>query len=159
MSSWLEQLERELDARLSAFLRNNPVQDNLFSEQHLKDRAGALQRQRQQLQGEAKQQRQQLLQLADDVRAWRSRVDRARTAGAADLAERAEQHLASLMTQGRALWADLEDLGRRFTEVEHQLETLHQQQQTPNPSTLEKDWALFEAEQELEQLRRNAGLT
>ena len=44
MSSWLEQLERELDARLSAFLRNNPVQEDLFSEQHLKDRAAALQR-------------------------------------------------------------------------------------------------------------------
>ena len=65
MSSWLEQWERELDARLSAFLRNNPVQENLFSEQHLKDRAAALQRQRQQLQGEAKQQRQQLLRLGD----------------------------------------------------------------------------------------------
>ena len=76
MSSWLEQLERELDARLSAFLRNNPVQEHLFSEQHLKDRAAALQRQRQQLQGEAKQQRQQLLRLAEDVRAWRSRVER-----------------------------------------------------------------------------------
>jgi len=159
MSSWLEQLERELDARLSAFLRNNPVQDNLFSEQHLKDRAGALQRQRQQLQSEAKQQRQQLLRLADDVRGWRSRVDRARAAGADDLAKRAEQHLSSLMNQGRALWADLEDLGRRFNEVERQLDELVQQRQTPSPSTLEKDWALFEAEQELEQLRRDAGLT
>ena len=159
MSSWLEQLERELDARLSAFLRNNPVQENLFSEQHLKDRASALQRQRQQLQSEAKQQRQQLLRLAEDVRAWRSRIDRARAVGAADLAERAEQHLTSLMNQGRALWADLEDLGRRFSEVERQLEELRQQQQTPNPSTLEKDWALFEAEQELQQLRRDAGLT
>ena len=158
MSSWLEQLERELDARLSAFLRNNPVQDHLFNEQHLKDRAIALQRQRQQLQSEAKQQRQQLLQLAEDVRAWRSRVDRAKGAGAADLAMRAEQHLASLMNQGRALWADLEDLGRRFNEVEGQLEQLRRQQQTPSPSTLEKDWALFEAEQELEQLRRDAGL-
>ena len=159
MSSWLEQLERELDARLSAFLRNNPVQDNLFSEQHLKDRAAALQRQRQQLQSEAKQQRQQLLRLADDVRGWRSRVDRARAAGADDLAKRAEQHLSSLMNQGRALWADLEDLGRRFNEVERQLDELVQQRQTPSPSTLEKDWALFEAEQELEQLRRDAGLT
>ena len=158
MSSWLEQLERELDARLSAFLRNNPVQDNLFSEQHLKDRAGALQRQRQQLQSEAKQQRQQLLRLADDVRGWRSRVDRARAAGADDLAKRAEQHLSSLMNQGRALWADLEDLGRRFNEVERQLDELVQQRQTPSPSTLEKDWALFEAEQELEQLRRDTGL-
>ena len=152
-------MERELDARLSAFLRNNPVQDNLFSEQHLKDRAGALQRQRQQLQSEAKQQRQQLLRLADDVRGWRSRVDRARAAGADDLAKRAEQHLSSLMNQGRALWADLEDLGRRFNEVERQLDELVQQRQTPSPSTLEKDWALFEAEQELEQLRRDAGLT
>ena len=159
MSSWLEQLERELDARLSAFLRNNPVQDNLFSEQHLRDRAGALQRQRQQLQSEAKQQRQQLLRLADDVRGWRSRVDRARAAGADDLAKRAEQHLSSLMNQGRALWADLEDLGRRFNEVERQLDELVQQRQTPSPSTLEKDWALFEAEQELEKLRRNAGLS
>ena len=159
MSSWLEQLERELDARLSAFLRNNPVQDTLFSEQHLRDRAGALQRQRQQLQSEAKQQRQQLLRLADDVRGWRSRVDRARAAGADDLAKRAEQHLSSLMNQGRALWADLEDLGRRFNEVERQLDELVQQRQTPSPSTLEKDWALFEAEQELEQLRRDAGLT
>ena len=159
MSSWLEQLERELDARLSAFLRNTPVQDNLFSEQHLKDRAGALQRQRQQLQSEAKQQRQQLLSLAEDVRAWRNRVDRAKAAGANDLAERAAQHLSSLMSQGRALWADLEDLGRRFTEVEQQLKDLHQQRQTPSPSTLEKDWALFEAEQELEQLRRESGLT
>ena len=159
MSSWLEQLERELDERLSAFLRNNPVQDNLFSEQHLRDRAGALQRQRQQLQSEAKQQRQQLLRLADDVRGWRSRVDRARAAGADDLAKRAEQHLSSLMNQGRALWADLEDLGRRFNEVERQLDELVQQRQTPSPSTLEKDWALFEAEQELQQLRRDAGLT
>ena len=93
------------------------------------------------------------------MRAWRSRVDRARAAGAADLAVRAEQHLNSLMNQGRTLWADLEDLGRRFTEVEKQLQELHQQQQTPRPSTLEKDWALFEAEQELQQLRRDTGLS
>ena len=159
MSSWLEQLERELDARLSAFLRNNPVQDQLFSEQHLKDRAGALLRQRQQLRDEAEQQRQQLLRLAEDVRAWRSRMERAKAAGADDLADRAGKHLTSLMNQGRALWADLEDLGRRFNEVERQLKELQRQQKTPSPSTLERDWALFEAEQELDQLRRDAGLT
>ena len=28
------------------------------------------------------------------------------------------------MNQGRALWADLEDLGRRFNEVERQLKEL-----------------------------------
>ena len=48
MSNWLDQLEQELDQRLSAFLRNNPVQEALFREQHQLDRARALQRQRQQ---------------------------------------------------------------------------------------------------------------
>ena len=76
--SWLEQLERELDQRLSGFLRNNPLQDQLFQEQHSRDRAQSLQRQRQQLQQEAELQRQQLLHLAEDVRAWRQSADKAR---------------------------------------------------------------------------------
>ena len=156
--SWLEQLERELDQRLSGFLRNNPLQDQLFEEQHSRDRAQSLQRQRQQLQQEAEHQRQQLLKLAEDVRVWRQRSDKARLANASDLANRADQHLHRLMDQGRQLWNDLDDLGRRFKEVEHQLLALKTQQKTPSGSDLEKDWALFEAEQELRELRRNAGL-
>ena len=156
--SWLEQLERELDQRLSGFLGNNPLQDQLFQEQHRRDRAQALQRQRQQLQQEAEQQRQQLLHLADDVRAWRQRSDKARQANASELANRADQHLQGLMDQGRQLWNDLDDLGRRFNEVEQQLLDLKIQEKKPSGSDLEKDWALFEAEQELRELRKNAGL-
>jgi hercynine metabolism protein len=152
--SWLEQLERELDQRLSGFLRNNPLQDQLFQEQHSRDRAQSLQRQRQQLQQEAKLQRQQLLQLAEDVRAWRQRSQKAREANASDLANRADQHLNGLMEQGRQLWKDLDDLGRRFNEVEQQLLELKTQQKTPSGSDLEKDWALFEAEQELKEIRK-----
>ena len=156
--SWLEQVEQELDQRLSGFLRNNPLQDQLFQEQHSRDRAQSLQRQRQQLQQEAELQRQQLLHLAEDVRAWRQRADKARDANAGELANRADQHLHRLMDQGRQLWNDLDDLGRRFNEVEHQLLALKTQQKTPSGSDLEKDWALFEAEQELRELRNNAGL-
>jgi hercynine metabolism protein len=156
--SWLEQLERELDQRLSGFLRNNPLQDQLFQEQHSRDRAEALQRQRQQLQQEAKLQREQLLDLAEEVRAWRQRSNKAREANASDLASRADQHLHGLMDQGRQLWDDLNGLGRRFNEVEQQLMDLKTQQKAPSGSDLEKDWALFEAEQELRELRNNAGL-
>ena len=46
--TWLDQLEQELDQRLASFLRNNPVQEQLFREQHQRDRVRALQRQRQQ---------------------------------------------------------------------------------------------------------------
>ena len=158
MSNWLEQLERELDQRLSAFLRNNPVQEALFREQHQLDRARALQRQRQQLQTEAEEQRRQLLTLAEDVRAWTQRTQRARQANHPELAQRAEQHLTNLMEQGRNLWTDLADLGRRFQEVDAQLTDL-KRRQSASRSNLDADWAQFEAEQELEQLRRQAGLS
>ena len=158
MSNWLEQLERELDQRLAAFLSNNPVQEQLFRQQHQLDRARSLQRQRQQLQQEAEEQREQLLALAADVRAWTERTERARRAGEQDLSRRAEQHLRGLMDQGRALWADLGDLGRRFKEVDQQLSALSRQQSN-GVSSLDRDWTLFEAEQELEELRRDAGLS
>ena len=157
MSNWLDQLERELDQRLSAFLRNNPVQEALFREQHQLDRARALQRQRQQLQAEAEEQRRQLLALAAEVRAWTQRTQRARQANQPELAQRAEQHLTNLMEQGRNLWTDLADLGRRFQEVDAQLTDL-KRRQSASRSNLDADWAQFEAEQELEQLRRKAGL-
>ena len=101
--TWLDQLEKELDQRLSSFLRSNPVQVRLFEEQHLRDRGHALQRQRQQLTEEASEQRRQLLALAADVKAWTDRTNRARAAGASDLARRADQHRAELMTQGLSL--------------------------------------------------------
>ena len=158
MSNWLEQLERELDQRLSAFLRNNPVQNQLFQDQHQQDRAQALQRQRQQLQQDAEQLRGQLLKLVTEVRAWTDRIDRARRAGALDLAQRAQNHLDGLMAQGRNQWTDLANLGRRFSEVESQLQELSRQAQSSRPG-LDDDWARFEAEQELEQLRREKGLS
>ena len=158
MNNWLEQLERELDQRLAAFLSKNPVQEQLFRQQHQLDRARSLQRQRQQLQQEAEDQRKQLLALAADVRAWTERTERARRAGEQELSRRAEQHLNGLMDQGRTLWTDLADLGRRFKEVDQQLSELNRQQSS-GVSSLDREWALFEAEQELEQLRRDAGLS
>jgi len=159
MSTWLEQLERELDKRLSEFLRNNPVQDQLFQDQHQQDRAAALKRQRQQLQQDAEEQRQQLLELADQVKAWRDRIQRADRAGATDLADRARDHLDQLMTQGRHLWSDLENLGRRFEEVDAQFAELNRQPPSANRKDLDRDWAMFEAEQELKRMRRDAGLS
>ena len=155
--TWLDQLEQELDQRLSSFLRSNPVQVRLFEEQHQRDRVQALQRQRQQLTEEASEQRRQLLALAENVKAWTDRTNRAKAAGASALANRADLHRAELMDQGHELWNDLASLGRRFDEVDAQLFELKQQQ--GNRSNLDQDWALFEAEQELEDMRRQAGLS
>ena len=158
--SWLDELERSLEERLDAFLKANPHQDILLRDQHLQDRQRSLEQQRLQLQHQAHDLRRQLLNLAEEVRNWTARSDRARTAGAQELAKRADQHIQALMNQGRDLWTELNALGATFQTVEQQLDQLMTSNTTPSPSrNLEQDWALFEAQQELDELRRQHGLS
>jgi hercynine metabolism protein len=159
-SSWLEDLETRLESTLESFLRANPGQEALLQEQEARDRQQRLRRQRLELQGQAELGRRRLLELAEEIRRWQERVERARQAGADDLAGRAEAHIASLMDQGRLRWQELGELGLRFAGVEKELAELGRQGTPPPPGpqdTLEGDWVAFEARQELEDLRRSMG--
>ena len=138
--SWLDELEARLEQQLEVFLRANPAQEVLLEEQEARDRQARLVGQRRQLQQQAEQERQALLQLADEIRRWQERVVKARAAGATALAERAEAHQQGLMEQGRQRWQHLSALWKSFASVERDLGEL--------------DWASFEAEQALEELRR-----
>jgi len=170
-ANWLEELEAQLDS----FLRTNPQQQALLEEQHRRDRQTRLLNQRLKLRQEAEQQRQGLLGLAGEIRQWQERVERARAAGAGELASRAEAHIASLMERGRSRWQSLGELGQRFQALEEELQQLSRPAPspagaapagTPSPSgadsgreasgasDLESAWSRFEAQQELEQLRR-----
>lgn len=122
---WLEELEARLEQQLDAFLRTNPEQEALLANQEARDRQRRLNGERRRLQQDAELQRQGLLQLASEIRQWRQRVLRARTAGAGDLAARAEAHIAELMEQGRQRWTSLAEMGQRFAEVERQLGELN----------------------------------
>ena len=166
--AWLQALLQPLQLTLTdadpgaSLQRRDPHQPLVLVESGLlrlesQVAADRLQRQRQQLTEEATEHRRQLLALAADVKAWTDRTERARSAGATDLARRASQHCTQLMEQGRGLWGDLASLGRRFEEVDRQLSDINRQQK--KPSTLEDDWASFAAEQELEELRRRTGRT
>ena len=172
--SWLDDLESRLESQLEAFLRSSPAQEALLAEQERQDRLSQLRRQRLELQQQAEQQRQELLQLAVDIRQWQERVERARSARATDLANRAETHIASLMERGRLRWQGLAELGQQFTALEWELTELgrrpangsggakgpastndsNPEATTPEPANLDSDWAAFEAQQELEELRR-----
>lgn len=154
-ADWLEQLEARLEQQLEAFLRANPAQEALLQEQERLERK---QRQKQLLlQAEAL--RSELLQIAAEVRQWRDRSDRARNAGATDLATRADRQVAQLMERGRLRWQALEQLGR---EVQNNTDAAAAQptaaaNTSPASSAnqpLDQAWARFELEQELEALRR-----
>ena len=154
-ADWLEQLEARLEQQLEAFLRANPAQEALLQEQERLERK---QRQ-QQLLLQAEALRSELLQIAAEVRQWRDRSDRARNAGAADLATRADRQVAQLIERGRLRWQALEQLGR---EVQNNTDAAAAQptaaaNTSPASSAnqpLDQAWARFELEQELEALRR-----
>jgi hercynine metabolism protein len=166
--NWLDHLEARLEQTLEGFLKANPEQETLLAEQEARDRQRRLRRDRVTLKAEAELQRQGLLRLAEDIRSWQGRVDRAKTAGAVDLAGRAEAHIATLMEQGRARWQTLAELGERFAAVEVELQALATSGSAkgspapgspakaaqPGETGLEADWAAFETQQELEALRR-----
>ena len=153
-SSWLDQLEARLNLQLEAFLAANPSQEALLEEQGARDRQARLVGQRRQLQRQAEQERQALLQLADEIRRWQERVVKAQAAGATSLAERAKAHQQGLMEQGRQRWQQLGELGVSFAAVERDLRELDSRSRPPRASSLEQDWAAFEANQALEELRR-----
>ena len=158
--TWLDQLEQNLEERLDAFLHSNPDQDHLLQEQHLQDRQRDLSSRRDLMQIQARDLRRQLLSLAEQVQAWGERTKKARDAGADDLALRAEQHVKTLMDQGRDLWNELDELGRNFRDLDQQISRLNQRaSQQRGHRSLDEDWALFEAHQELESLRRRQGLS
>ena len=158
--TWLDQLERKLEERLDAFLSSNPDQDRLLQEQHLQDRQRDLNSRRDQMQIQARDLRRQLLSLAEQVQAWGERTQKARNAGAEDLALRAEKHVNSLMDQGRDLWNELEELGQSFRDLDQRISGLNRKvSHQKGHHSLDEDWALFEAHQELEELRRRQGFS
>jgi hercynine metabolism protein len=143
-ADWLDQLEAKLEQTLEAFLRANPAQQELLQEQEQRDREQQSAGRRRAQRAEAELLRQELLNLVAEIQHWRQRVERARSAGADDLANRAQRHLDQLMERGRGRWLQLEQLGRDL------------QQESTNPAaepSLEQAWAQFERDQELEQLR------
>jgi hercynine metabolism protein len=155
-ADWLTQLEARLEQQLESFLRANPAQEALLQEQERLERK---QRQKQLLlQAEAL--RSELLQIAAEVRQWRDRSDRARQAGATDLATRADRQVAQLMERGRLRWQALEQLGREVRNntgaqaAPQPTAAANTSPSSPANDPLDQAWARFELEQELEALRR-----
>ena len=155
--TWLEEVEQNLERRFEGFLRANPYQELLLHQQHQQDCYASLCRQRGQLQEEAKELRRQLLKLVKTIKEWINRSQRAREAGASSLADRADNHLKDLLKLGRNLWSNLEDLGYRFKEVEEKISYLSHLSSS-GWNNLEREWANFEEEQELDQLKKEHGL-
>ena len=160
-ADWLEQLEARLEQQLEAFLRANPAQEALLQEQEQLEHR---QQQRQALQ-QAEALRRELLHTAAEIQQWRDRAQRARSAGASDLADRADQQVLQLMERGRQRWQALEQLGRQVRDTTPAARAARSDANRDSPPSssaagrepLDQAWARFETEQELGALRRRQG--
>jgi hercynine metabolism protein len=153
-TDWFSRLEQQLEQQLEAFLQANPAQEQLLLQQEQRERQQRLRRRRLELQASAERARSDLLRLAGEIRQWQ---------------ERAEAHLADLMGRGRDHWQALGQLGEDYRRVEEDLRAMAENPGAAQPSAqaevnggpaggsddLEQAWTRFEAEQDLEQLRRS----
>ncbi len=155
---WFRDLEKELDKKFKAFLQANPYQAELLTNQKQKDVYNNLLVQKQKIQKKAESIRKELLALGVQIKEWSKRSQRAKEAGAKDLAFKAELHLQKLMTDGRNLWSELDQLGIQFQGIEQQVLEIAEKT-CNNNSQIEQEWAGLETEEELRKLKRNKGLS
>lgn len=158
-NQWWQDLEKQLEHQLDNFLKDHPSQRQRLEQEEWSERQRRRQARLVEITGQASSQRNRLLQLSAEISEWRQRVERARQAGEQQLAERAEAHVSQLMGQGRDGWKALAALG---SEDQQLREELAGDRMPPPASTattgsdqdLQQAWQRFEAEQELENLRR-----
>ena len=155
-SSWWQRLEQELEQQFDRFLSDHPNQKELLDQEHWNEQQRRKHHRLLAIDQEAQDLRQRLLKLSKDISAWSERVQRARAAGAHDLAGKAETHLSHLMGQGRAQWQALASLGEEAKQLKQELAAAKQPPKTTTgkAADLEEAWRRFEAEQELDELRR-----
>ena len=155
-SSWWQRLEQELEQQFDRFLSDHPNQKELLDQEHWNEQQRRKHHRLLAIDQEAQDLRQRLLKLSKEISAWSERVQRARAAGAHDLAGKAETHLSHLMGQGRAQWQALASLGEEAQQLKQELAAAKQPPKTTTgkAADLEEAWRRFEAEQELDELRR-----
>ena len=157
-NDWLNNLEKKLEKKLSQFLEEAPHQKALFEKQRYKDAHQDLNTLQRKIMKEAEGKRKDLLNLAEEIKEWRSRRNKAKQANQIKLVTEVNKHLATLNQQGRDLWPELNQLGNNFKTNQKELNLLAKNGQNyDSHSNVVDEWEKFETQMELNQLRKEVG--
>ncbi len=178
-----EDLTRFLETRLEEFLKAHPELELQALDEQLRQQEQDTVR----LITEGKTQERQLqasiLKVAEEIKIWHLRVEKAMRANRPDLAERARDREAALLNQGNQLWGQMkgakeriqqmetlrQQIKQRRQEIKAKLDTVRAQQQAADtgqwsgwtkPSSnwddLEREFHELEVEEEMRNLRRKS---
>ena len=153
---WFKRLEKALEEKIF-FLIAQPYSENELlkeeeEEEDAKKSIEAITKKKRALQNDAKKLRKKILDLSQDIKAWRERSEKARLAGAEELAKKALKQEMLLMKQGRLLWKELDELGNKFKKINLQIDQACETK-AKGKSDFEESWTKLEINQELDQLR------
>lgn len=116
-----DEVSRFLETRLEEFLRNNPhlelqalLEQLREQEQDTKALIVSLNREKQRLE-------QEILSVAENIKTWHLRIDKAKAAGRLDLAQAAQEREAALLRQGNQLWGQMEGAKKRILQSQELL--------------------------------------
>ncbi len=150
---WFQELEGFLEEKFDEFLKDNPYQDLLLKKDEHRNRYNFLIIKRKEIQASSEIKRNELIEIAENLKNWIARCKRAKQAGETDLAHQAEKHIEKLMAKGKQLWSELDAIGKSFKKVEHELYNLSRRSENEKIE-LDKRWSQFDAEQELNELKQ-----
>lgn len=124
-----DEFSRFLETRLEEFLRNNPHLELQALLEQLREQEGDAQRLLQRLEQQKNQQEQEILNLAQDIKTWHGRIEKAQQAGRPDLAAAAQEREAALLHQGNLVWGQRTGTGEQIQQTQTLLEQIRQRQQ------------------------------
>ncbi len=124
--SLFDDLSRFLETRLDEFLRANPHLELRALEDQLRGQEQDATRLLGDLNRQAKQLEDNILETAQDIQQWHGRIEKAKAANRLDLVGPAQEREAALLRQGNHLWGQLKGVKERI----EQTKALHQRVQT-----------------------------
>ncbi len=124
-----DDLNRFLETRLEEFLKNNPHLELQALVEQLKEQEQDTQSLIQELERKKNQLEAEILALAQDIKTWHIRIEKAKKAGRIDLAEAAQEREASLLRQGNQIWGQMEGAKKRLIQSQELLQQIQQRSQ------------------------------
>jgi uncharacterized protein (TIGR04376 family) len=153
-----EDLSNFLESRLEEFLRSNPHLELQALEDKLQEQEEETINLLADLRLRERQLQDEILETAQEVQRWHTRVEKAKSANRMDLAQPAEEREAALLRQGNQLWGQMEMVKQRIQQaVELQRQIQQKRQEVKNRVAEAEAARVAQARQQAEQQWQTTG--
>jgi uncharacterized protein (TIGR04376 family) len=124
-----DEVSQFLETRLEEFLRQNPQLELQVLLQQIQDQEKETLQLLHNLKTQQSQQEEQLLALAEDIKLWHGRIQKAQQAKRLDLVTAAQQRESELLQQGNQLWGQRLHTLERFQQAQKLSRQMQQRRQ------------------------------